>query len=314
MRYTALLFTLLTALVSLSADKEHGTLVRAATLHISPMANSPKVLSVERGRDMIVLETTNMDGIVWLKVFATVVEGEDRRDVTGWLPAKGLVTVSTPQADQIIYGEAVDSEQQAEQRGGRRGAAQDAMRLYYRVADLFPSSPLAAEAFWRSADIRWQLEKADILSRPSSREWNPDIRTPMDDHFMKEIIRRFPQSKWSDLAAYDMIDNKLCGDWKGLAHCPEVEADLYEHYAHEHPRSPKATEALYNAAWRQAALVEIYKIQDDEPKSSNSRRKALALAQEIVKQYPEAGDWKPRALDLIYKLEQNVAVYGPQTD
>jgi len=83
---------------------------------------------------------------------------------------QSVIRASTPNGDKILYGEAVDSEDQASQRRGRRGAAQDAMRLYYAVAETFPKSPLAAEAMYRSADIRWQIEKTDVSVRPSARE------------------------------------------------------------------------------------------------------------------------------------------------
>lgn len=310
---TVIFLFLLAALMAFAAA-EHGTLVRSATLYVSPGRSAEKLMQVERGRDMVVLERTSMDNNTWLKVFVTFIEGESRRDVTGWITAKGLVTASTPNGDQIIFGEAVDSENQAEQRGGRKGAAQDAMRLYYRIWDFFPNSALAGEALWRSGDIRWQLEKADLLPRPSSHEMDPDLRTPIDDRIMKEVEKKFPHTKWSDLAAYEMIDNKLCGDWKGSSKCPERESDIYEHYAHEHPQSPKAAEALYNAAWRQAALVDIYRINNENDKSAAARKKATNLAQEVASQYAQQGDWKPRALGLIYKLEQNVSVYGNQPE
>jgi hypothetical protein len=294
------------------AAADHGTLVRVTSLYVSPGTNSEKLMQVERGRDMVVLEHTNIDNQTWYKVFVTFVKEENRRDVTGWVTGKGLVTASTPYADQIIFGEAVDSESQAEQRGGRKGAAHDAMRLYYRLWDILPNSPLAGEALWRSADIRWQLEKADLMLRPSSREMDPDARSPIEDALMRMVEKKFPHTKWADLAAYDMIDNKLCGDWKGMAKCPDKESELYEHYSHEHPQSPKAAEALYNAAFRQAVLVDIYRINNENDKSANARKKAVSLAREVVSQYGEQGDWKPRALDLIYKLEQNVPVYGFQ--
>lgn len=293
----------------LAAESERGTLVREAMLYVLPGPTSEKLMRVERGREMVVLERTNFGGQPWLKVFVTIVTGESQREITGWLPARGVITVSTPGGDQIIFGEAVDSEQQAEQRGGRKGAAQDAMRLFYRMFEYFPNSPLAGEALWRSADIRWQLEKSDVMSRPSSRELDPDARSPIEDRWMKEIINKYPHSKWADLAAYDMIDNKLCGEWKGQAKCPDRESDIYEHYAHEHPQSPKAAEALYNASWRQAALADIYRISNENEKSSMARKKGIALAREIVTQYPEA-DWKARAADLIYKLENGIPVYG----
>jgi hypothetical protein len=304
---------LLPALLGCAAfAADHATMVRPTDLFVAPGFNSEKLRQVERGRDMVVLEHTNMDNSDWFKVFVTFVQGESRQDVTGWVTGKGLVTVSTPNGDEIIFGEAVDSEKQAEQRGGRKGAAQDAMRLYYRLWDIFPNSPLAGEALWRSADIRWQLEKADLMPRASYREMDPDARTPIDEDLMRQVEKKFPHTKWADLAAYDMIDNKLCGDWKGLAKCPDKESEIYEHYAHEHPQSPKAAEALYNAAWRQAALVDIYRTNNENDKSANARKKATALAQELVSQHPQDGDWKPRALDLIYKLEQNVPVFGSQ--
>jgi hypothetical protein len=313
-RNLACLLLILSVSRAAPAAPEHGTLVRSATLHVAPGATSEKLLEVERGRDMVVLERTNMDNRPWLKVFVTIVQGEVQRDVTGWVLAKGVITSSTPNGDQIIYGEAVDSENQAEQRGGRKGAAQDAMRLYYRMWEFFPNSALAGEALWRAADIRWQLEKTDLLPRPSSRELDPDARSQMDDRMMKEVEKKFPHSKWSDLAAYNLIDNKLCGEWKGLSKCPDKESDLYEHYAHEHPQSPKAAEALYNAAWRQAALVDIYRTNNENDKSASARKKAISLAQEIAAQYAQQGDWKARALDLAYKLEQNISVYGNNTE
>ena len=92
---------------------------------------------------------------------------ETERNVTGWIVDKGVITAATPDGDKIIFGEAVDSEAEASRRGGRKGAAQDAMRLYARLAEYFPTSPLAAEAAYRSADIRWQIEAIDAATRPS---------------------------------------------------------------------------------------------------------------------------------------------------
>ncbi len=54
------------------------------------------------------------------------------------------------------------------------------MRLYYAVFEDFPSSPLAGEAIYRSADIRWQIEKADVMSRPSAKEQDAFLREGME--------------------------------------------------------------------------------------------------------------------------------------
>lgn len=292
-------------------NTERGTVIREAQLYVTPDPSAQRIATVSRGRDIyFVMGRSNIDGKEWAHVVARVDTGlTSAKDITGWMDNKLLITPNTPNGDQIIYGEAVDSENQAETRGGRKGAAQDAMRLYYRLQEYFPNSPLAGEAFWRAADIRWQLEKQGIMLRPSAKELSPDMRSQIDDETMKELIKKFPHSKWSDLANYDMLDNKLCGDWKGEARCPDKESDLYEHYAHEHPQSPKAAEALYNAAWRQAALVDIYKSNRENDKAEKARKKGIELAQELQTKYPD-GDWKFRAANLVYALQQNITIYG----
>ena len=84
---------------------------------------------------------------------------------------------------------------------------------------------------------------------------------------MKQVMKKFPDTKWAQLAAFHLLDNKLCGDWQGSSKCPDKEADIYEKYVKEHPESPAAPEALYNAASRRAALIEIYKT-EEQPKKS----------------------------------------------
>jgi outer membrane protein assembly factor BamD (BamD/ComL family) len=123
------------------------------------------------------------------------------------------------------------------------------------------------------------------------------------------VRKQFPNTKWADLAAFRMLDNKLCGDWLAQSKCPEMESQLYEKYVAEHPQSPKAPEALYLAAWRQSALIEIYKTEGNAGRSSGARAKALALTQRIISQYLQS-DWALRALRLGYMVEQNIPTYG----
>src|SRR5580698_6560429 len=157
-----LLLTLLFASVPPSpAAVIRGALMRVATIYVAPDATSAKLGEIERGREVVVMQNSRD----WINVEAQL-GGE--RVLTGWIMEKGVVQSSTPNGDRILFGEAVDSEDQASQRHGRRGAAQDAMRLYFEVSELFPTSPLAGEAMYRSADIRWQIEKADVMSRPSA--------------------------------------------------------------------------------------------------------------------------------------------------
>jgi hypothetical protein len=299
-------------------DALRGTLVHEATLRVAPNVDAAKLSQVDRGHELIIIETSRE----WTHVQAIIMQNASRdsddeenepKTITGWLLGKAVVTNTTPDGDKIIFGEAADSEDQASRRRGRRDAAQDAMRLYYRVYDLFPNSPLAAEGLYRAADIRWQMERSDVMTRPSAREKDNYMRGQMDEEWMKLVMKKFPGTKWADLAAFHLIDNKLCGDWQGAPKCPDKEADIYEKYATEHAQSPAAPEALYNAAWRRSALIEIYKTEANQKKSEESKGRALALAQKVVSQYGQS-DWALRAQKLIFYIQQGVPTWGNASD
>jgi len=288
--------------VAASAETVRGTPIQVGSIYLSPDSSSNKLADIDRGREVVILETSGE----WLHVEAVVTE---EKIITGWMMKKFVVQGSTPNGDGIVFGEAVESEDQASQRHGRRGAAQDAMRLYYRTAEYFPNSPLAAQAMYRSADIRWQINKADVMSLPSAKEKEAYLRQSMDEQYMKEVIKKFPGTKWADLAAFHLIENKICGDWQGSSKCPEKEAEMYEKYASEHSQSPAVAEALYDAAWRMSALIEMYKTDGEAKKSDESRGKAIALAQKAVTQGPQS-DWAARAQLLLFMIEQNIPTYG----
>jgi hypothetical protein len=312
LKYKLSLLTLLIVLATaaFADDKEHGTVIGEVMLHVAPDPNSQKLEKVTRGRDVFLMDRTNVDNKPWAHLLAVVsvdVERETDREISGWVPANVVVTTSTPNGDQIIYGEAVDSESRADM--GAKNARDDARRLYFRLYEYFPASPLAGEALWRSANIQWQLEKADVSRRPSSREMDPALRVAINEDPLKLVMKKFPHSKWSDLAAYNLIDNKVCGSWKGETKCPEKESELYEKYVREHPDSPKAAEALFNAATRQGALVEMFRANHEQDKSEKARKKGLELAQEIVAKHAD-DDWKPRAMDLMYALQQGIPTYN----
>jgi len=285
-----------------SADVVRATTIRVAGLYLSPDTTSTKLADIDRGREVIYLETSN----TWVHVEANLTE---ERTVTGWIEGKGLVQSTTPDGDKILFGEAVDSEDQASQRNGRRYAAQDAMRLYAEVAELFPQSPLAGEAMYRSADIRWQLEKTDQASLPSAKEQEAYLRRGMDEDYFKKVIKKFPGTKWAYLSSFHLIDNKLCGDWQGQSKCPAKEAETYEKYAAEYPQSPAVAEALCQAAYRWAALIEIYKSEEQAKKSDDAKARAIAVAQKAIAQTPQ-GDWSARARRLLYMVQQGIPAYG----
>ena len=312
-------FSVLFLAPSSFAVAPRATLVHEETIRISPSADAAGLAEVGRGRELVILETSRD----WVHVEAILRvpsheegatdEEQEGKTVTGWVLAKGLVSTTTQDGDRIIFGEAADSEDQASRHRGRRDAAQDAMRLYYRVYDLMPTSPLAAEALYRAADIRWQLERSDVMTRPSARERQSYLRGQMQEEWMKLVIKKYPGTKWADLAGFRLIENKLCGDWEGLAKCPDKEADLYENYAKDHPQSPAAPEALYNAAWRRSALIEIYKTEPNQKKAAESKDRALTLAQKVVGQYGQS-DWAARTERLIFYIQQGIPTYGNASD
>jgi outer membrane protein assembly factor BamD (BamD/ComL family) len=184
------------------------------------------------------------------------------------------------------------------------------MRIYARIAEYFPASPLAGESLYRSADVRWQIEAEDQATRPSAKMRDPAMRIPIDEEHMKRVIKKFPRTKWADLAAYRLIDNKLCGEWEAQAQCPEKEAEIYRKYADEHSQSPKAAEALYKAAWRYSALIVIYQTDNQPKKADDSGARAISVAKKLISQYPNDEDWSNRAARLIYMVQNKIPTFG----
>jgi hypothetical protein len=297
------------------ADAQRGTLVHDETIRVAPSPDAARVGEAGRGHELIIIDSTRD----WVHVEAILrvpsteddatEEEAEGKAITGWVPSRALVTTTTQDGDRIIFGEAADSEDQASRRHGRRDAAQDAMRLYFRVYDLMPTSPLAAEALYRAADIRWQIERSDVMTRASARARESYLRGQMHEDWMKLEIKKYPGTKWADQASFRLLENKLCGEWEGLSKCPDKEAELYENYAKEHPQSPSAPEALYNAAWRRAALIEIYKNEPNQKKANESKDRALALGQKIISQYGQS-DWAYRAQRLVFYIQKDIPTYG----
>jgi hypothetical protein len=287
-----------------SAEVERGVLIREAPVYVAPDTHSQRLgNSLERGSEVAILDRT-ADGWVHIEPMS--------KSISGWILDKGLVRPSTPNGDQILFGAAANAEGEANRLRGAKGdaAANEAYRLYRMTEEHFPKSSLAAEAFYRAADVKWQLQRQDVMSRPGSKMRDPIMREQLDEELMHQVIKKFPGTKWADLAAYHFIDNKLCGEWEGQVKCPLKEAELYEKYVDDHAQSPVAAEALYHAATRYAALIEMYKSDEQLKKSEESRANALAVTQRIISQYPQQGDWPDRARTLALLVEQGVPTYG----
>jgi len=295
-----------------------ATALRVTWLYVSPDTGSQKVDRVQVGRELVVAEKSGS----WIRVFAnTDIYVDKSQDapiigsndvpppVSGWMEARGIVVESTPNADQILMGEAANEEALASDPRGPALAAQSARSLYRRLVEIFPNSPLAPEAAWRAADILWQLQKADASSRPSAKEKDPILRDQMDEDEMKKVIKLYPHTRPAALAAYALIDNKLCGDWQGSAKCPAHESELYERYADEYSDSPRAAQALYQAVYRQAVLRDMFAGEGSDKKSEAAHDHARELATHLKEKYPQS-DYAARAAALVFKLDQGVPVYG----
>ena len=296
-----------------------ATALQVTPIYVQPDPNSAKVERLPMGREMVVAEKSGP----WLRVFANtgIEDSADRKDlpdfgggatpppVSGWIEARGIVVEGAPGSDQVLMGAAASEELLASDPRGPVSAARSARLLYRRVVEMFPDSPLVPEAMWRAADIEWQIEKADAATRPSAREQAPDLRDRMDEDELKKVIRYYPRSRWAALAAYDLIDNKLCGDWQGQEKCPEKESGVYERYAGDYPDGPKTAQALYRAAYRQAALAEMYETGGNRKRSADARHHACALAARLKDKFPQT-DSAWRAAALVYKLDEGIPVYG----
>jgi hypothetical protein len=295
-----------------------ATLVREANLYVQADESSDRVSVITPGREMVIVERSGK----WLRVFANTDSLDSRQadmptmeqdqtvvPLSGWMVDKGVIDVNTPHGDAILFGEAVSQENAASQSHPPPGAAQAARLLYRRVYEMFPKSALTPEAMWRAADIRWQLQKADAATLPSAHEKENYLREQMDENEMKNVEKYFPHTKWAYFAAYDLIDNKLCGDWQGAEKCPEKEAEIYVKYADDYPDSPRAPEALYKAAWRLAAAGDMWTADNDGKRAQEDRGHATDLAQRLQTKYPDSV-YAAQAADLVYKMQSGIVVYG----
>jgi hypothetical protein len=296
-----------------------ATALRVTMLYVAPDTGSQKVDRVQIGREMVVAEKSGP----WMRVYAntdieelqeskdTPIIGSDETPppISGWMQIKGVVVETTPNGDQVLMGEAANQESLASDPRGPVNAAQSARLLYKRLMEMYPNSPLAPEAAWRSADIQWQIEKADASTLRSAHEKDPYMRQQMDEDELKKLIKQYPHTRWADLAAFLLIDNRLCGDWQGAVQCPQKESEIYEKYAEEHPDGPRTAQALYQAVYRQAVLRDMFAANGDDKKSENAKNHAYDLATKLKDHY-SGSDYTWRAGALVYKLDEGIPVYG----
>jgi hypothetical protein len=275
---------------------------------------------VQVGREMVVVENSGP----WLRVYANTDTQENQNSddtpwigddnsnpppISGWVQAKGIIIETTPSGDQVLMGAAANEEALASDPRGPQNAAKSAQLLYRRLVEMFPNSPLVPEAAWRAADIRWQIQKADVATMPSSKDRDPDMREQMNEDALRKVIKLYPRTRQADMAAFDLIDNKLCGDWQGQEKCPEKESDIYEKYAEEHPDGPRTAQALYEATYRQAVLADMFEADGNDKNSNSAKQHAQDIAARLKSKFPDT-DYAARAQALVFQLDQGVPVYG----
>jgi hypothetical protein len=302
-----------------------ATVLHDAVVYVASDADSQKISLVTPGHEVVVIERS----APWMKVFANTDVNDDANEddrnkpefgddanvtpASGWIRDKGVVGPNTPGGDAILFGSAANFEEEAAHPHAPKGAAGAAHLLYKRVAEYFPDSPLAPEAAWRSADIRWQIGKIDISTLPSAKEQEAYLRPQLYEGELKKVMKNYPGTKFAALAAYDLLDNKLCGDWQGLPKCPEMETGLYQKYAQQYPDGPKSAEALYNAVYRQGVVVTMYAVQEDKKRSQAAVQRTQALAQELKEKYPKS-DYAARGESIAYRVSQGIPIYGSDRD
>jgi hypothetical protein len=302
-----------------------ATVLHDANVYVAADADAQKVSLVTPGHEVVVIERS----APWVKVFANTDVGDDANEddrnkpefgddanvtpASGWIRDKGVVGPNTAGGDAILFGSAANFEEEAEHPHAPKGAAGAAHLLYKRVAEYFPDSALAPEAAWRSADIRWQMEKLDASTLPSAKEQEAYLRPQLYEGELKKVMKTYPGSKFAAMAAYDLLDNKLCGDWQGLPKCPEMETGLYQKYAQQYPDGTKSAEALYNAVYRQGVVVTMYAVQEDKKRSQAAAQRTQALTQELKERYPKT-DYAARAESIAFRVSQGIPIYGSDRD
>lgn len=295
-----------------------ATLVREANLYSNADDSAGPMASILPGRELVIAERNGK----WLRIFANTDAPDTRQSdtpvfgtegqaqpISGWIVNKGIVDINTQDGDLILFGAADAAEQAAAVPDPPPHLAEEARLLYKRVVLMFPQSQWAPEALYRAADIRWQIQKADASSLPSAHEKENYLREQMDENEMRDVMKYFPRTRWADLAAFDLIDNKLCGDWQGSEKCPEKETDYYLKYVDEHPDSPRAAEALYDAAWRQAAAGDMWTSDGDSKRADEDRRNAQSIVDRMKQKYAQSA-FTARGVSMMYKVAQGIPVYG----
>lgn len=107
--------------------------------------------------------------------------------------------------------------------------------------------------------------------------------------FWTELLRRYPQSGWSDDAALRILEDGFCYEWGEYPDCPAFEIRQYEQFLKEYPFSDRRAYVLSEMARRYEVLSRRYS--EPAPWGNLARAElcgamAQALWEELVETYP----------------------------
>lgn len=268
--------------------------LRSDKIHLSPGQRTNVIGNVLPGQDVVVLGTSGKYAHVFVHV-------------SGWIRNRGLLPLNTPGGDRILLGAAINLERQAEAYAGEDKVAQNAARLFYRITDDFPGSPLTAEALYRAGRIEWQLH----LSRYSTPKgtYNYMLR----GRLLRKVINKYPHTPWAAKAAFLLLKKKMtCNDWIRKPSCIEKEGGVYRDYVHHFHAGPRTAEAMFQVAAHAAAAWWVYAQpgkKHDAGKSRSGMHRAEKWITRLQRQYPNS-DWAAEAGYINYEMQHQLRPQG----
>jgi hypothetical protein len=301
-----------------SAQAQRATLVHEESIRVSPAADAAKLGEAGRGHELVILDTSRD----WTQVEAIIREPKKDADeddpqsegktITGWLPNKALVNQTTQTATRLFSAKPPTPKTRPAAAAAAATPRKTPCGSTTASTICFPS-PLAAEGLYRAADIRWQIERSDVLTRPSARERDSYMRGQIDEQWMKLVVKKFPGTKWADMAAFHLSKTNFAATGRARQSVQKKKPRCTRNMRKSTSSLPSAPEALYQAAWRRSALVEIYKTEANQKKADEAKTRSLELTQRIISQYGQS-DWALRAQSLMFYIQQGVPTFGNTTD
>ncbi|MGH9475916.1 MAG: hypothetical protein ACRD1C_06250 [Terriglobales bacterium] len=255
-----------------------------ATVYLSPDTDSAKVGTLRAGEQMGVQAASGR--------FTQVFSG-----ISGWVDNHDFVLLSAPDAARVIFGAAVEAQQEAEQSNEDPTAA---VRLYLSIYNFLPLSARAGEALYRGAALQWDTKISEEPTRTS-----PTERLFPDDSLLHRVENKYRDTPWAAQAAFKLlIEHFTCGDWFEKPACVGNEADRYNGYVHKYPTSPDAPHAAFDALYRDAIAWTIYRQpgkNQDTGKAAEYRQRVAEDSARMQQAYANR-DWTARGAYVAYQV------------